>query len=62
MLEGLSLFQDIIEKAVNVLGYGGKCCQCFRIWWKVLSMFQDMVESAVNVSGYGGKCCQCCHY
>ena len=60
--------------AVNVSGYGGKCCHCFRIWWEVLpifndivevpsvllvlQLFQDMEESAVNVSHYGWKCCK----
>ena len=51
----MSMFQDMVESDVTVSGYGGKWCQCFRIWWKVMSMFQDMVESDVNVSKYGGK-------
>ena len=24
---------------LNVSGYGGKCCHCFRIWWNALSLF-----------------------
>ena len=48
MLEVISMFQDMVESAVNILGL-----------WEVLSMFQDIMESAVIVSGYGGNCCQC---
>ena len=44
------MFQDIIEKYAHVTGYCGKCCQCFRILWKVKPMFQDIVESAANAS------------
>ena len=59
------MFQDIIEKYAHVTGYCGKCCQCFRILWKVQPMLHDIVGNAVNVGsiatvlGYEGKCCQC---